>query len=459
MADREYQKRGVEWIVSRENSAVFARMGYGKTYMALKAINALMWDHLKVQRTLVLAPKRVAHIAWPEQIKRWAPDLKFTTVFDDKERELRKKVDVYLVSYSTLPWLYKEVLNNPKGLPRFDFVILDESTFIKHDGSNRTQIVKALLKWIPRKLLLAGKPAPNGLLDFWSQIHFLDGGARLGRTFDQYKRERFIASGSGMHKRYSPMKGTQEWVAKALSDIAFTLTSSDELNLPKLIENDIVIQLAPSLMKRYKRLEDKSTIDFSDVTLSANSASALSMKVRQFTQGFMYDDDGVSRGIHQEKYEALKSIIENNEGDNILCPVQFIEDIKFLQRMIPGTPAIYSGTSDKDTARYLEQWNKGEIPLLLIHPASVSHGLNLQSGGHTIIWYALTWDLDHYEQVIARLLRSGQIAKSVVVHHLICKDTIDELIIQAIRRKAKVQDKTLNTMEVLQNGKEKAYAN
>jgi SNF2 family DNA or RNA helicase len=255
------------------------------------------------------------------------------------------------------------------------------------------------------------------------------------------------------------MKGTQEWVAKALSDIAFTLTSSDELNLPKLIENDIVIQLAPSLMKRYKRLEDKSTIDFSDVTLSANSASALSMKVRQFTQGFMYDDDGVSRGIHQEKYEALKSIIENNEGDNILCPVQFIEDIKFLQRMIPGTPAIYSGTSDKDTARYLEQWNKGEIPLLLIHPASVSHGLNLQSGGHTIIWYALTWDLDHYEQVIARLLRSGQIAKSVVVHHLICKDTIDELIIQAIRRKAKVQDKTLNTMEVLQNGKEKAYAN
>jgi len=452
MQQRAYQKRGTDWIVSKKECAIFAKMGYGKSKMALDAINSLMWDYLTVRKVIILAPKRVALYAWPEQIEKWAPNLSYVVVHKDKEKEFRQNVNLYVISYSSLPWLYKKILAGETGFPKFDMVILDESTFIKHSSSTRTQLVKAMFRPVRRKVIMAGKPLPNGMKDLWSQIHFLDDGQRLGRTKDSFISSRFIAVGNGTHKRYEPMVGTQDWIVKKLSDIAFTLTKSDELTLPKLIENIVKIDLPSNLVKEYNKLKKDLKIDLDDTTISATSKSALTMKVRQFTSGFIYDEDGGVHRIHDLKYDALVDVIENSEGDNILCAVQFVEDVRYLQEKFPGTPAIYSGATDDQIVKALDDWNAGKLPLMFVNPASVAYGLNLQGGGKTIVVYSLTWDFDHDAQFIARLHRSGQESDTVVVHRFCMTGTVDENMIASLRHKDVEQETTLTKLEEVTNG-------
>lgn len=442
---RAYQLRGRDKIINSLTSALFFRMGLGKTRSVLGAVQELMWNYFTVRKVIVVAPKRVAHIAWPQQIEEWLPEARYSVVYADKENDLSKYAEIYIVSFSTLPWLYRKMISDPGSIPKFDMVVIDESTKIKNPGTKTLELCKEMFGSIPRRVLLSGKPAPNGLLDLWAQIYFLDQGQRLFRTFEAFRTCKFIATGEGIHKRYEPMTGTREWIAGQLADLVETVTTDDSVQLPELIENFVVCELSDWNQKTYDKLERDQLISIGDTDIVCNNPAASLMKLRQFTQGFLYDA-GVTTGFSDiTKLEALKEIIEGSDSANIICAVQFKEDIRRIQRWYPKTPAIYSETSDKDTLKHIQDWNAGKIPLLLVHPSSVSHGLNIQAGGNVIVWYGLPWNLDEYEQLIARLHRSGQML-NVTVHHICIRNTVDEIIMACLKKKARTQNTLLDEL-------------
>lgn len=445
---RPYQERGKSNIINRPSNALFFPLGYGKTRTVLSAVHDLMWDYLTVQKVLVLAPKRVALIEWPSQLQREMPGTQYVVVHSDKANQIRQKVQFYFMSYSSLAWYYREALNNPKGLPEFDMVVYDEGTFLKSPSSTRWKICETMFKNIKRKVLLAGKPAPNGLLDLWGQIYLLDGGERLFGSLENFRTCKFIVTGGDVYKRYEPMRGTADWVAEQLADLVTTIRPEEKLQLPELIPVEIVCELSPSQRKKYDRLEKRDIFDGSEFKKICDNPASSLMSLRQMAQGFVYagkeEPDLPAEEVHDHKIEAVQEIYDSSAGSNILIAVQFIEDVKRLQARF-NCPAIYSKTSDSDTASYISQWNAGKLPMLAVHPASVSHGMNLQSGGNIVIWFGLPWDLDHYDQLNGRLHRSGQ-DKVVRVYHIIMKDTIDEVIMAVLRRKDVTQTALLSSL-------------
>lgn len=438
---RNYQRAGIRFIKDKKKCAMFCDMGLGKSIMSLTAIVDLAGD-LELGRVLVIAPQRVVKKTWPDEIKGWSHTRRLThTVIvgtPKKRRELLKRpTDVHLATCDSVHWLLEEF--EGKDFP-YDAIFIDESSKFKHKGSRRWKAMRQLVAAVRYVVLLTGTPAANGLQDLWAQIYLLDRGARLGHTLKAYRDRYFSAGFDG--RGYKPLKHAKDSIYRRIEDICFTLKSEDYLELPERIDNEIEIELSPKLMAQYKRFEREFVLEMQDgVELEALSAAALYQKLLQLANGVVYDAERNESVFHTEKIEALRDIVDEAQGDNVFVAYNFKSDLRAIRQAFPESRVL-----GKDTS-VIDEWNRGEIPMLLAHPQSAGHGLNLQFGGGTIVWYGVTFNLENYLQFNKRIDRHGQTRRNVVVHHLIAKGTIDETVMRALRNKDRDQNDLLDALK------------
>lgn len=442
-----YQKRAIEWMKTRPKSYLALDMGLGKTAITLKWIKHILKD---CKGVLVLAPLRTVGTTWPDEIKKWTPGLTYTILHGPKKMEnLNRKVDMYLINYEGIAWLFEALKYYHKSTGKVPFraLVIDEGSMVKSWETKRFKILKLLRPlFLKYMTVLSGTPAPNSLLDLWAQYFLLDAGARLEKYITHYKRHYFYQV-DRMGYTWRINKGAKKTIYERIADITYRLDAKDYADLPEITHNAIKVPLSPKLRKQYKTLEDEFFLALDDADsahVAAFSAAALSMKLRQFLQGAVYiDADHNYRIVHEEKLKVLKSMVEEAGGSGILCAIQFRFELEMIQKVFPKVPYIAGGVSAGQATKLINQWNRGELPLLLCHPASLSHGVNLQSGGHTILWYGLTWSSEQYLQLNKRLHRNGQ-KKAVVVHHLIVPNSMDGRIMQALNAKFKTQNELLD---------------
>jgi SNF2 family DNA or RNA helicase len=376
------------------------------------------------------------YTTWPEEIKRWAPHLTYTILHGpDKANNLHLKKDVYLINYEGIPWLFetlKRYWTITKRMP-FRAVIFDEMSLMKSAKTKRFKKMKNLIKVFPKwKLALSATPAPKSLLDIWSQFYLLDVGKRLGTAMGRYQFDHFYPTDRNQY--YWVLKpGAFDIIMNKIRDITYRLRAEDHLKLPDIIYNTIKVDLPPSTRAMYTELEKKFFIKLEgSQEIIASTKGTLSMKLRQFIQGGMYTNAERTewKEIHTEKLKVLKELVDTSAGQPILCAIQFRFELEMIKRLYPDVPILAGGTSNKMANKYIKDWNEGTIPLLLCHPASISHGVNLQAAGHILLWYGMTWSPEQYRQLIGRLFRQGQ-KNTVIVHHLIVPRTIDTAILKA----------------------------
>lgn len=450
-----YQKKAISFVENEPASALFLEMGLGKTVAVLTAFNSLKYDQAEVQAMLVVAPLRVCLLTWAQEAKKWDHTQHLRTVIlhgKFKKRRLHRRADVYVINYEGLKWLRDELTSNPSNCfpQKIDMVVFDESTQIKTPGAVRSKIANALALGCDRKVVLTGTPTPNNILDIWHQIYVLDGGERLGGSYSRFRGEHFFKPDEG--RRYFPRRGVTKYVTKKIQDIALTMKTEDYLEMPDRIDNTVKVCLPEDLKETYDTFEQEFFLGLEEAEVVAFSAAGLSMKLRQFVQGFVYDTERETiHDIHTKKIEALREIVDGS-GDPILVAIQFRYEYEMIKREFGDVPVIYGKTKTKDTVKYVEQWNRGEVPLLIAHPASMAHGINLQAGGSTIVWFGITWNLEHYLQLNARLHRQGQ-TRSVIVHHLVMEGTIDEAIMGAIRNKERDMNSLVKKLKEGRDGK------
>lgn len=438
---RNYQRAGVRFIKEKRKCALFVDMGLGKTAISLTAIADLAAE-MDIGRALIIGPQRVVKKTWPDEVKNWSHTRKLThtvIVGTPKKRRklLQQPTDLHLVTCDSVHWLLEEF--EGKDFP-YDAIFIDESSKFKHHGSRRSKAMRILSKDVRYLVLLTGTPMANGLQDLWAQIYLLDRGARLGHRQKDFYDRWFRPAFHGEKRR--PLKHAQTSILRRIEDICFTLKSEDYLELPKRLDNLIEIDLPPKVMEQYKRFEREFILEMEDgAELEALSASALYQKLLQLANGVVYDAERNETRFHEEKIEALREVIEEANGDNVFVAYNFKSDVRAIKAAFPEARLL-----GKDTS-VIDEWNRGEIPLLLAHPQSAGHGLNLQFGGGTIAWYGLTWNLENYLQFNKRIHRHGQTRKSVIIHHLIARGTIDETVMKAIRNKDSDQNALLDALK------------
>lgn len=441
----EYQKRAIDFCLKNRTVYLAMDLGLGKTAVALKVIE------LTKQPAIVFAPLRVIYNVWPDEIKNWTPQLTYDIIHGpDKYYTLKKsKADILLINYDGIKWFSKVIKDKDIKWKKRN-LILDESSMIKSPSTQRFKSLKKMFPlWGNYRLCLSATPAPNGLHELWTQYFMLDKGERLGVNYFQYRSRYFSYTGPPIYKTLL-WPGMDKVIHKTIKPITYRLDANDHLNMPETIFNPIKLTLPKELRDQYEQLEKEFYLEFSESQATAFSAAALSMKLRQFIQGAVYTDqkDGSFYPLHDVKIDALKELLETANGQPILCPIQFKFERKMINEFLgKSVPCIAGGTSPIDSKRYIQAWNKGDIPLLLCHPASLGHGVNLQAGGHILLWYGLTWSLEHYLQLNGRLIRQGQKAKGVILHHLIMKNTIDENVASVLKRKDATQSMLLNALK------------
>lgn len=454
-----YQVNALAFSVVNPRSYQALDMGMGKTLISLMWARHVLLD---TNAILVFAPLRTVYSSWPEEIETWAPELTYTILHGpNKDANLRKKVDLYLINYEGQQWLFdtlKRMFAEGKKIP-FRALIVDEGSMCKSASTKRFKMFKVMADLFTRwRLVLSGTPRPNGSLDLWPQYYILDGGERLGKSVTQFKQEHYTQLDRFL---WVAKPGSDEVVREKIKDITYRLEARDYLVLPERTDNIIKVKLPTKVMKEYEQLEKDFFIQLDSADVEAHNAPSLAMKLRQFVQGAVYTDihiqgnkyqrpdgtitnkDRTFEVVHNEKLKVLKSLVEEAGGNGILCAIQFKFELKIIQKLFPKAPVIAGGCSPKDAAKYIKAWNRGEIPLMLCHPASISHGVNLQSGGHIIVHYGLTWSLEQYMQLNARVDRQGQ-KHGTIIHHLICEDTVDEGILRALQGKFKGQKALLD---------------
>ena len=435
----DYQREAVKRIFEHSHYGLFLDMGLGKTVITETAIQELI-DDLAVSRVLIIAPKTVAESTWQDEAGKWDHlSLTFSTVMGTAPQRvaaLGKEADCYVINRENVVWLcefYKF------RLP-FDMVVIDESSSFKNHQAKRFRALRKCITCFSRVVILTGTPAPNTLMDIWSQMYLLDQGASLGKTISCY-REKYFKPGQingYIVYNYRLRQGADEEIYKAVEPRVMSLKAADYLKLPERIDNVVKIDLPEPALKKYRKME-KDYILKLDEDVTATSAAALSNKLLQMANGAVYDDKGGVTNIHGAKLDKLAEIIEVNEGQPILVFYTYRHDLENLQKRFANAKILKSSQEMKD-------WNEGKIDILLAHPASTAYGLNLQTGGHIIVWYGLTWSLELYQQANARLYRQGQ-DKSVIIHHLVAKGTMDESVMKAIKNKAAGQDALLEAVK------------
>ena len=437
-----YQKYVTQYILDHPVSAVFLEMGLGKTVSTLTAIFDLCLDSFLIRKVLVIAPKRVAAHTWPSEIKKWdhLNGLTYSVVVGtERERKvaLFRQADVYIINRENVTWLIEQ----SRMLFDYDMVVIDElSSFKSHQAKRFRSLMKVRprVKWITG---LTGTPAPNSMMDLWAEFRLLDMGKRLGRFLSHYRNLYFIPdkrNGSIIYS-YRPVKGAEERIYDRISDITISMKSADYLQMPECVMNEVPVYLSEKERKVYDSFRKTMVAEVEGKELDALNAASLSGKLMQMANGAIYAEDREVLHIHDRKLDALEDLIEGQNGKPVLIAFWFNHDRDRIRQR-------FGDVREIKTARDIDDWNNGEIPVAIIHPASAGHGLNLQAGGSTLIWFGLTWSLELYQQCNARLHRQGQ-KDTVVIHHIIAKDTIDEDILKALQRKEKGQDSLINAVK------------
>jgi len=401
--------------------------------ITLSAIFDLILDSFQIRKVLVIAPLRVARDTWPAEIEKWdhLQGLTYSVVVggeQERKAALMQKADIYIINRENVDWLV-----NRSGLPfDYDMVVIDELSSFK---SHRAKRFKSLMKVRPlvkRIVGLTGTPSSNGLMDLWAEFRLLDMGQRLGRFIGRYREDYFVPDKRNQQIvfSYKPRPGAEEAIYRQISDITISMKNTDYLKLPELVTNEISVKLSQKEMDYYQTLQRELVLPLEGQEIDAVNAAALSNKLLQMAGGAVYGENGAVVQMHDRKLDALEDLIEAATGKPVLVAYWFKHD---LERILNRFPA-----EKLDSAGSIKRWNEGKIPLAVIHPASAGHGLNLQAGGSTLIWFSLTWSLELYQQTNARLWRQGQ-KNTVVIHHIITKDTIDEDVIRSLKRKDKTQ--------------------
>ena len=435
----EYQRYATEYIEAHPVAAVLLDMGLGKTSITLTALNNLLFDSFEVRRILVIAPLRVARNTWGAEIEKWdhLKGLRYSVaVGTETERmaALRKKADIYLINRENVQWLISE-----SGIPfDFDMVVVDELSSFKNHQTKRFRALMKVRPKVKRIVGLTGTPSSNGLMDLWAEFRLLDMGERLGRFIGQYRTSYFRPDKQNGQVvfSYKPLPGAEKQIYGKISDITISMKSTDHLQMPELINSRYTVYLSEQEDSRYADLKKDLVLQLPDGEITAANAASLSGKLSQMANGAVYTDAGETVAIHERKLDALEDIIEAANGKPVLVAYWFRHD---LERITERLHKLKIPCSRLDTDGSIRKWNAGEIPVALIHPASAGHGLNLQSGGNTLVWFGLTWSLELYQQTVARLWRQGQESETVVVQHIITEGTIDERIMKALSEKDTTQ--------------------
>lgn len=437
----EYQITAKQWILDHPKCGLFLDMGLGKTVISLTAVDLLANDYFAVDKTLVIAPKRVAEDTWPTETKKWdqLKHLKVSPILGTPKQRLsalEEDADVYIITRGNIAWLVDLLGKQWK----FDTLIIDELSSFKNPASKRFKKLKTVTPFFKRLIGLTGTPAPNSYMDLWSQIYLLDRGERLGKNITTFRRTFFDAYNRGQYTDYKLKKGAKEEIDNLLADLCISMKAKDylkELKEPVMI--DVQARLNPEEMKKYKSMAKDAIAEFEEEKVIALSAAAVTNKLLQMANGAVYDEHGNTHILHSRKLDALEELTEEAQGENMLVFYNFKSDLERIQERFPQAVKL---ETDKD----IREWNKGNIQMLLAHPASAGHGLNLQEGGSIIVWYGLNWSLELYLQANARLQRQGQ-KNQVRIYRIISKNTVDEKVVEALSGKNIRQEDLLRKLK------------
>ena len=438
----QHQKDGVNWVLSHLCSGLLFPPGLGKTLTVLTAIKTLKYAN-EIDRVLIVAPMRVCYLVWPLEIKKWGFNFSIGILHGpDKDTVVRKKHDIYVINPEGLKWLYN---NHIQLFVKFRFMLVcDESTLFKNHTSQRFGVLKKMLKLFRRRVILTGTPVPNGLIQLWPQMFILDQGKRLFKYITHYRTRYFTPTYDGWG--YDLKQGAEQDIYNAVDDVLMH-KSVDELDLPPLLYNNILIDLPHSAAVIYKNMRNDFVHEFEadGEVLTALNAASKNMKLKQIANGSVYGDD-MSYDIHDEKLKACEELKDSLSGRPLVVVYEFNNDLDRLNQLFGSPPAIRGGVKPDELDSIVIRWNKGLIPVLLLQPKAVSHGLNLQDGGCAdICWFSLTFDLEQYEQVIKRVHRQG-VKNTVTVHHIVANGTVDFNVLDALEGKSDMQQALLNSL-------------
>ena len=446
----EYQKKGVEWILTHPRCTLLWEMGLGKSVVTLTAIQKLM-DYCEIDRTLVVAPKKVAETTWSTEAEKWdhLRGLSVAKVMGtEKQRNLAlaSKADIYVIGRDSFVWL----VGKYGGELPFDALVIDELTSFKSSKSNRFKAMRMATSCVKRVIGLTGTPAPNGLIDLWAQMYCIDQGERLGKSITRYRETYFEThKWNNIIVRCDVKKGCEDIIRNKIADICLSMQAKDYLQLPDLLSHTVKVYLSEASMSAYTKFEKEKVLEFKaehegePANILANSAAGLMNKLSQFANGAVYDEEKNAHEVHDEKLDKLAEIVEAANGASILVFYQFKHDVGRIKKKLKGYRVVsYEGEAE------LRAWNAGKIDVLLAHPASTAFGLNMQQGGHYIVWFGLGWNLELYQQANARLHRQGQ-QHPVTVYKLICAGTVDERAEAALEGKKGVQQSLLDSLNFL----------
>lgn len=443
----DYQKYATEYIESHPEAAVFLDMGLGKTSITLTALNNLLFDYFDVHRILVIAPLRVARNTWSDEIEKWdhLHNLTFAiAVGSEKERleALRKQADITMINRENLQWLIEK-----SGQPfEYDMVVIDELSSFKNHQAKRFKALMKVRPKVKRIVGLTGTPSSNGLMDLFAEFKILDMGVRLGRFIGQYRNTYFNpdkVNGPIVYS-YKPLPGAEDAIYEKISDITISMKAADHLKMLELVNTKYMVHLSEKEKKKYEDMKAKLVLELPEGEITAANAASLSGKLSQMANGAVYADNESILPIHDRKLDALEDIIESANGKPLLIAYWFKHDlIRIEQRLTEKKIPFQKLDSDAS----MKMWNKGELPVALIHPASAGHGLNLQSGGSTLVWFGITWSLELYQQTVARLYRQGQSSRTVTVIHILTQGTVDEKIMKALAEKDSTQSALIDAVK------------
>lgn len=442
-----YQTYATDFIVGHPEAAVFLDMGLGKSVITLTALLDLCLDRFEIAKVLVITPLRVARDTWTAELQKWDHLKCFTyaTVIgsvSERKAALREKAHIYLINRENVSWLIEE-----SGFPfDFDMIVIDELSSFKSYQAKRFRSLLRVRPMVKRIVGLTGTPAGNGLTDLWAEFRILDLGKRLGRFITHYRNRYFLPdkrNGMTVYS-YKPLPGAEDAIYRQISDITVSMKAVDHLDMPECIFNDVTVSLSEEERQKYDTLRNDLILSLGEDEIDASNAASLSNKLSQMANGAVYGEDKTVHRIHDRKLDALEDLIEAANGKPVLVAYWYRHDLERIRARFC--------VREIRTSADISDWNAGKIPVAVIHPTSAGHGLNLQAGGSTLIWFGLTWSLELYLQTNARLWRQGQTAKTVVIHRIVAEGTVDELMLKALDRKERSQNSLIDAVRVMLKG-------
>ncbi|MGQ7453337.1 SNF2-related protein [Streptococcus suis] len=448
-----YQVVAKDFIIGHPYAAVILDMGMGKTATTLSAVNELMFDRFEVTKVLVIAPLRVANTVWSDEIEQWVElrHLRYSKIVGtpkQRKEALQKDADIYIVNRENLPWLVEQC----SPYFKWDMVVIDELSSFKSWQSKRFKAFMAMRPYMKRIVGLTGTPSSNGLMDLFAEFKVIDGGERLGRFIGEF-RSRYFEEGrrnGNIVYEYIPMDYAECQIHDKISDITISMKALDYLDMPELISTKKLVHMSEKEKEKYSQFKKEYVLSELDgLEVTAANAASLTNKLVQLSNGAVYSDDHTAVPLHEQKLDALEDILESANGEPVLVAYWFKHD---LARIMGRLEKLKVKSRVLKTEEDIREWNKGNVPVGLLHPAGAGHGLNLQKGGHHLVWFGLTWSLELYQQTNARLWRQGQEAETVVIQHIVTEGTIDEEILKALENKDAQQERLIEAVKAQVGG-------